>query len=190
MRYEIRLSGSGGQGLILAGLILSEAAGIHRGWNVVQTQSYGPESRGGASRSDIIISDEEIDYPETEMLDVLIAMNQASLDIHIHYLKDSGLLLVDSTLVSQPYREDAVCIPFTQIAKERFNNILVANMIAIGSLAHVLKRYQVNKRLLFTINAIEKAISTHVPQDMLEANLKALHKGIKIFNKSITYSKT
>lgn len=74
MRIEIRLAGSGGQGLITAGVILAEAAGIHEGKYVAQTQSYGPEARGGASRAEVIVSDEPIHYPRAQKLDILLAM--------------------------------------------------------------------------------------------------------------------
>src|SRR5512139_2762594 len=98
-RYEIRLSGSGGQGLILAGVILAEAAGIHDGKYVCQTQSYGPEARGGASKAEVIISDEEIDYPKAMKPDLLLAMNQRSCDTYLFDLKPNGVLVVDSTFV-------------------------------------------------------------------------------------------
>ena len=81
VRKEICLSGSGGQGLILAGIILAEAAGIYDGLEVVQTQSYGPEARGGASRSEVIISEEEIDYPKVIKSDILLALTQKKVTI-------------------------------------------------------------------------------------------------------------
>ncbi len=81
-RYEIRLSGTGGQGLIFAGIILAEAAGIHDGKYVCQTQSYGPEARGGASKAEVVISDREIDYPEAIKPDLLLAMSQKSCDAY------------------------------------------------------------------------------------------------------------
>ena len=74
-RWEIRLSGTGGQGLILAGIILAEAA-IIDGFNAVQSQSYGPEARGGASKAEVIISDEEINYPKIGNAGILLAMSQ------------------------------------------------------------------------------------------------------------------
>ncbi len=98
-RYEIRLAGSGGQGLILAGIILAEAAGVYDGKFVCQTQSYGPEARGGASKAEVVISDAEIDYPKAIQPDVLLAMNQKSLDAFSSDLKPGGLLLVDADLV-------------------------------------------------------------------------------------------
>ena len=89
-RYEIRLSGSGGQGLILAGTILAEAIALHEQKYVVQSQSYGPEARGTASKADVIISDEAIDYPKSINPDVLLAMNQKALDINFLDLKKGG----------------------------------------------------------------------------------------------------
>ena len=100
-RYEIRLSGSGGQGLVLAGIILAEAAGIYEGKNVVQTVSYGPAARGGTSRADVVISDQEIDYPKAMGVDILLAMTQMASDESISDLKPSGVLVVDSQLVGQ-----------------------------------------------------------------------------------------
>ena len=94
-RYEICLSGSGGQGLILAGIILAEAAGVYEGKHVAQSQSYGPEARGGASKAEVIISDGEIDYPMATRLDLLLAMNQKSSDSFYFDLKPEGTLVVD-----------------------------------------------------------------------------------------------
>ena len=100
-RYEIRLAGSGGQGLVLAGVILAEAAGIYDGKFVCQTQSYGPAARGGASKAEVVISDAEIDYPKAIRPDVLLAMNQTSLDKYLADLKPGGVLLVDADLVRE-----------------------------------------------------------------------------------------
>ncbi|MGW8323373.1 MAG: 2-oxoacid:acceptor oxidoreductase family protein, partial [Thermodesulfobacteriota bacterium] len=97
-RYEIRLSGSGGQGLVTAGIILAEAVGRHPDRFVCQSQSYGPEPRGGASKSEVIVSDEEIDYPKAIKPDVLLAMNQSACDTYLFDLKQGGTLIVDATL--------------------------------------------------------------------------------------------
>jgi len=99
-KIEIRLSGTGGQGLILAGVILAEAAAIYDKKNAVQTQSYGPEARGGASKSEVIISDGEILYPKTTRLDYLLALNQESCDRYAKDLKEDGLLLVDKDCIT------------------------------------------------------------------------------------------
>ena len=95
-RYEARLSGSGGQGLILAGKILAEAAAIYENKNATQSQSYGPEARGGASRSEVIIADGDIDFPKATRLDLLLSLTQEACDKYVCDLKDDGLLIVDS----------------------------------------------------------------------------------------------
>ena len=117
-RYEIRLSGSGGQGLILAGIIVAEAAGIHEGKEVVQTQAYGAEARGGFSRSDVVICDEEILYPKASKLDFLLAMSQSAYEENLPSLKKDGILLVDSTYVSEVSGARMYAIPFSKIARK------------------------------------------------------------------------
>ncbi len=89
-RYEIRFSGAGGQGLILAGVIMAEAASIYEGIQAVQSQSYGPEARGGASKSEVIISDGPIDYPKATIVDALLALTQEACDKYSHDLKEGG----------------------------------------------------------------------------------------------------
>src|ERR1035437_4658030 len=98
-RYELRFSGAGGQGLITAGIIMAKAASIYEGKQAVQSQSYGPEARGGASKAEGIISDEAIDYPKVTQCDELLAMTQVACDKYSHDLKEGGVLLVDSDLV-------------------------------------------------------------------------------------------
>ena len=136
MRYEIRLAGSGGQGLILAGIILAEAAGIYDGKFVCQTQSYGPEARGGASKAEVVISDAEIDYPKAIQPDVLLAMNQKSLDAFSSDLKPGGLLLVDADLVKEAPASRVLALPFTRIARE-LGRAMAANIVALGALAQL-----------------------------------------------------
>ena len=170
-RYEIRLSGSGGQGLILMGIILAEAIGIYDGKYVSQTQSYGPEARGGSSKSEVIVSDEEIDYPKAMKLDVLLAMNQKSCDEFYRDLKPEGLLIVDSTFVSQVPTSRAVQIPFTRIAREKLNREVVANIVALGALTQL--------TTVVSPNAIESAVLGRVPKGMEELNREALRAGIK-----------
>ncbi len=170
-RYEIRLSGSGGQGLILAGIILAEAAGIYGGRFVAQTQSYGPEARGGVSRSDVIISDEEIDYPKAIKFDMLMAMNQRSCDQYFSDLKANGILLVDSTFVSEVPLEGAVTIPFTQIAREKVGKEFVANIVSLGALTEFCP--------LLNVEALEKAVLGRVPKGTEALNRTALQAGIE-----------
>ena len=119
-RFEVRLAGAGGQGLILAGLILAEAVAIYDGRNAVQTQSYGPEARGGASKSEVIISDGRIDYPKVMSADVLLAMSQEACDEYFFGLDPDGLLIVDSELVERVPSSRAVEVPITHIAQAGF----------------------------------------------------------------------
>ncbi|NSW85246.1 MAG: 2-oxoacid:acceptor oxidoreductase family protein [Syntrophobacteraceae bacterium] len=170
-RYEIRLSGSGGQGLIVAGIILAEAAGIHDGKYVCQTQSYGPEARGGASKAEVVISEEEIDYPKAIKPDVLLAMNQKACDAYFFDMKPDGMLVVDSTFVKQLPTTRAISIPFTQLSRERFGKEIVANIIALGAL--------VTLTGAVSLNSIEAAVLNRVPPGTEELNRKALTAGIE-----------
>jgi len=170
-RYEVRLSGSGGQGLIIAGIILAEAAGIYDGKFVCQTQSYGPEARGGASKAEVVISDEGIDYPKAIKPDLLLAMNQKSCDVYFFDLKPAGLLIVDSTYVKQLPTTRAVEIPFTQIAREKLGNEMVANVIALGALATLSG--------VVSLKSLEAAVLARVPPGTEELNRKAVEAGIE-----------
>jgi 2-oxoglutarate ferredoxin oxidoreductase subunit gamma len=176
LRYEIRLSGSGGQGLILMGIILAEAIGIYDGRFVAQTQSYGPEARGGSSKSEVIVSDEEIDYPKVMQPDLLLAMNQRSCDEFFPELKPEGLLIVDSTFVTQLPTAKAYQIPFTRIARERFKREVVANIIALGALAQLSP--------IVSPRAIETAVLDRVPRGTEKLNRDALKAGINAAQKA------
>ena len=169
-RYEIRLSGSGGQGLILMGIILAEAIGIYDGKYVAQTQSYGPEARGGSSKSEVVVSDEEIDYPKAMKLDLLLAMNQKSCDEFYPDLKPDGLLIVDSTFVTQLPTPKVFQIPFTRMARETFKKEVVANIIALGALSQLSP--------IVTPKAIESAVLARVPRGTEKLNRDALRAGM------------
>lgn len=169
-RYDIRLSGSGGQGLILMGIILAEAIGIYDGKHVAQTQSYGPEARGGSSKAEIVVSDEEIDYPEALKLDLLLAMNQKSCDDYYMDLKPDGVLIVDSTFVTQVPIQKAYQIPFTGIARETFQREMVANIIALGAISELTS--------IVSVKAIETAVLARVPKGTEQLNRDALKTGI------------
>jgi len=134
-RFELRLSGSGGQGMILAAVIIGEAIGTHDNRNVTQSQSYGPEARGGASKSDVVISANEIFYPKAMGLDLLLAMTQESLDKYYPDLKKGGTLIVDTTLVTEFPTDDYYGLPFTRLAREEVGHIMVANVIALAAIA-------------------------------------------------------
>jgi 2-oxoglutarate ferredoxin oxidoreductase subunit gamma len=171
-RFEIRLAGSGGQGLILAGIILAEAAGIYDGKFVCQTQSYGPEARGGASKADVVISDEEIDYPKSIRPDVLLAMNQKSLDLYLRDLKPDGVLLVDATLVSEiPDHHRVFAIPFTELARDRIGKAMTANIVALAALCQLTGAV--------SLEGLEAAVLAQVPRGTAELNRAALAAGVE-----------
>ncbi len=170
-RYEIRLSGSGGQGIIMAALILAEGAGVHDGKYVSQTQSYGPEARGGKSKAEVVISGKTIDYPKAIQLDLLLAMNQASCDEYFKDLKPDGLLVVDSSLVEQVPTSRSLALPFTWIARKRMGNELVANMVALGSVGYLCPQV--------SLKGLEAALKTRVPAGTEKKNLRAFRAGVK-----------
>lgn len=168
-RIEVRLSGSGGQGIILAGIILAEAAGIHEGRYVSQTQVYGPEARGGAASSDVVVSDEPIDYPKAVRLDLLVAFNQQSYDAYKRLLKEEGILLVDPEMVKGAKGHNLYEVPFSRIAREEAGALQSANMVALGALSSITG--------LVSLEALEQAITLRSPKAFLEKNLKALRAG-------------
>lgn len=168
-QYEIRLAGLGGQGIILAGIILAEAAGIYDGKFVAQTQAYGAAARGGFSRSDVVISDEEIHYPKAQTLDLLLAMSQDAYEDNLKYLKPGGTLIVDSTYVSEIANTTLYAIPFSRIAQEQFSRENVANIIALGALSQICNRV--------SEQALEKAVMKRVPKAHLEMNKQAFEAG-------------
>ncbi|HRS51134.1 MAG TPA: 2-oxoacid:acceptor oxidoreductase family protein [Candidatus Marinimicrobia bacterium] len=172
--YEIRLSGAGGQGLILVGKVLAEAAAIYDGLNATQSQSYGPEARGGASRSEVIISDGDIDYPKAENIDLLLALTQEACDKYIADLKPDGILIVDSQMVTKiPAGQfKVVALPIIQSAVERLGKFVVSNIIALGII------YKLSG--IVSEDAVKNAIRARVPKGTEELNLKAFQTGIEL----------
>jgi len=170
-RFEVRLSGSGGQGLIMAGIILAEAASIYDGKFVCQTQSYGPEARGGSSKAEVVISEEEIDYPKAIKPDLLLAMNQKSCDAYFFDLKPTGTLVVDSTFVKQLPTTRAVALPFTQIARTELGKEMVANIVALGALTKLTG--------IVSLKSLEAAVLKRIPKGTEELNRRALEAGIE-----------
>lgn len=167
-RFEIRLSGSGGQGLMLAGKLLAEAA-VHDGKNAVQTQSYGPEARGGKSKTDVVIAVGEIDYPKATRVDVLLAMSQPACNEYQGSLREGGILIVDSRLVERVDREDAVRIPFTTLAIEECGRQLFANVVALGAVVELTGAVG--------WESLRSAVLARVPKGTEQVNEKALSVG-------------
>lgn len=172
MKIEVRLSGSGGQGIILAGIILAEAAGLYDGKTVVQTQSYGVEARGGASRAEVIISDEEIVFPEVTRPDILLAMNQPSIDKYLSTLKEDGVLIVDSTYVKKvaAIQSKVYRVPLTELG-QKAGGVIVSNIVALGAL--------VGFAGVASEEAMRKAVLFRVPKGTEDLNLRALDMGFQ-----------
>lgn len=170
-RYEIRLSGSGGQGIILAGIILAEAACIFDGREAVQTQSYGPESRGGHSKSEVVISNVEIDYPKVVSPDLLLAMTQDAFDSYCSRIKPGGIVIVDSGFVKRLADVDGrlLALPITAIAKEVTGGVISANIVALGAISAASG--------VVSRESLEKAVVARVPKGTEEKNLAALKAG-------------
>ncbi len=173
-RYEIRLSGEGGQGLVLAGSILAEAIGIYGGKHVTYTQSYGPESRGGSCRSDVVVSDEPVSYPICTRLDLLLALTQKACDTYSKQLKPDGLLILDEGRVPVvPSSGFRVCrLPILQTARVKLAKEVVANMLCVG-IVGLLSGHASKDEL-------QKAVLAKVPRGTQEINRRALEAGLSL----------
>jgi 2-oxoglutarate ferredoxin oxidoreductase subunit gamma len=171
-RYEIRIAGFGGQGVVTVGKIVGAAAALYDNKNAVQTQSYGPESRGGACKSEVVLSDGQIHYPKVRTADVLVALSQPALDIYLKDLKSGGLLIIDPlTVIKEVPRTDVkvVKVPTAEIAM-KVGNKRFQNMVALGSLASLTG--------VISPEAFKKAIQDAVPPKTLSQNLEAFEKGM------------
>jgi 2-oxoglutarate ferredoxin oxidoreductase subunit gamma len=173
-RYEVRLSGEGGQGIVLAGVILAEAAAIYDGKNATQTQVYGPESRGGASKAEVIISDEEIDYPKAMSVNLLLALTQAAADKYGREVRPSGIVILDSAKVATPPEGSFAVhrLPIIETAKEAVGKVMVANIVSLGVIVGLSK--------VVSRTAIERAILARVPKGTEDLNRRALEAGFAL----------
>ena len=175
-RREVRLSGFGGQGIVLAGLILGKAAALHEGRHACMTQSYGPESRGGACTADVIVSDEEIDYPLVTAPDVLVALSREACFKHLPSVRAGGLAIFDADL-AEPGAQTCVRLlplPATRLA-EQLGKKLVANMVALGFLAAATDCLGPQDHL--ARQAMVQAIRSSVPRQFVSLNLQAFDVG-------------
>jgi 2-oxoglutarate ferredoxin oxidoreductase subunit gamma len=168
-RMEIRLAGEGGQGMILAGIILAEAAAIYDNKNATQTQSYGPEARGGASKAEVVIAQGEIDHPEVIIADVLVAMSQEACDKYAGNLKKDGLLIVDQERVGRVPSSRAIKVPITRLAQESSGKSITANVVALGVLVGLTD--------VVSRQAIILAVAARAPKGTEEMNNSALSAG-------------
>ena len=171
-KKEVRLSGSGGQGLLTAGLILSQA-GTMQGLNVTQTQSYGAASRGGSSRSDVIVSSKPIYYPEATKFDSLVALTQEAYDKFYPNLRETGVLIIDTVFVKNYTisSQKMYALPFTQIAMEKLGSSLPTNIIALSFMVRVTG--------IVSEKYLKEAIKAFKPE-YAESNIKAMKLAFKL----------
>ncbi len=166
---QIRFSGVGGQGIVLAGRLLGKAAALFEDKEAVCTQSYGPEARGGASRSDVVISREPVNYPYVTRADVLVAFFQEAYVRFRPDLRPDGLLIVEEDLVQLGNDDLALKVPATRMAEE-LGSRLVANVVMLGA---VIGRTGIVGR-----EAMERAIRDSVKAQVVDIDLRALDAGI------------
>lgn len=166
---EIRLSGSGGQGVITAAIILAEAA-IMEKKEAVQSQSYGPEARGGASKAEVIISDKFIYHPKVVNPGIVLALTQQAANNYVSDLKEGGVLIIDEDLVPEPPTGIKVIkVPITRLAVEKLGKELFTNIVALGILVKVTG--------VVSFETIQKAVAKRVPPATIEKNMEALRIG-------------
>jgi 2-oxoglutarate ferredoxin oxidoreductase subunit gamma len=172
VRHEIRFSGFGGQGVILAAVILGRAAVLYDGKHAVQTQVYGPEARGGASMSAVIIDDEPILYPEVSVPDIYVIMSQEGFERYGAKAPKEAVMLIDSDMVEGRPGCTFHEIPATSEARNNLGKVIVANIIMLGAL--------VAATGIVSEGAIEKAVLDSVPKGTEKLNLSALKRGMEL----------
>jgi 2-oxoglutarate ferredoxin oxidoreductase subunit gamma len=169
-RHEVRFSGAGGQGIILAATLLADAA-VATGREVVATQNYGPEARGGASKAEVIVSDDEIDFPEVTAPVITVCLSQEAFDAYAGLTVPGGLVVYDERLVrpsTLPERR-VVGLPFTEVAESELGKAIAANMVMLGAVSHLSG--------LVDFDALADALRRRLPARIVELNLKALQLG-------------
>ena len=169
-RFEIRIAGFGGQGVVTIGKVLGSAFTIYEGLNSVNTRSYGPESRGGACRSEVVVSQGEIHYPSVRKADILVALSQPALDKYLRDLKEDGVLLIDPNSVKDAPK-DLVCyeVPAVEIAHS-VGNVKYQNSVVLGALAALL-------RSMIKKESLKSTVSESVPPKTIEKNIEAFEAG-------------
>ena len=170
MRTEFRLSGSGGQGILLAGIVLAEAA-ILEDLNVAQTQSYGPEARGGSSKAEVVISDTDIDYPKNTDPDYLLVLTAESYKAYGPEM-GKGVIIVDSSVTLDPaIKAKTYSVPILETTK-KIGRAIVTNIVALGVLCGISG--------IVKEQSLEKAVLDRVPMGTEDLNVSALKAGFEL----------
>ncbi len=171
MKKEIRICGFGGQGVILAGFIIGKAASVFMDYNAVQSQSYGPEARGGAARSEVIVSDEKIGYPRPQSVDLFVAMSQESFDTYRTDIRKDTVIVIDPDLVPKHNIGRPVYKVHAQKIAEELGNKIVTNIVIVGASTSIFG--------LLDSEAVRKAVLDSVPSRFKDLNEKAFEKGLE-----------
>ena len=182
-RYEIRIAGSGGQGVILAAVIVGEALALYEeGLNVVQTQAYGPEARGGASKAEVVVSRGKIDYPKVTNPNLQVILTQKACDEYVHDALPNSIVIVDDFFVTEPPKINAnvYSLPIVRTAREEMGREIVTNMVALGTIARVLEKWQRARP-----EAVRRAILDRVPKGTEELNTKAFELGYALMKEKL-----
>jgi 2-oxoglutarate ferredoxin oxidoreductase subunit gamma len=173
-RTEVRITGFGGQGVILAGIVLGHAVAVHEGKKAVQTQSYGAETRGGAAKAEVVVSDQKIDYPKVISADITITMSQESFDRYGPSTIPGSALFVDADLVTSESRSSGGTIyrvPATKIAADEFKKTLAANMVMLGATAALTK--------IVRLESLKMSVREVAPKASRDLNTRALERGFE-----------
>ena len=173
-RCRIVFSGSGGQGVITAAIILAEAAVIHEGLNAVQSQAYGPEARGGATRSDIIIADTPIRFPKVIQPNILVCLTQEAYAKFYPIIRPGGLLITDPRFVTVQRKVDARQkeLPMFETVMEQIGKPIVFNICMLGAIVGITD--------LVKPKSVAKVLESRIPKGFLEMNRKALQLGLEM----------
>ena len=177
MKKEIRICGFGGQGVILSGFIIGKAASVFMDYNAVQSQSYGPEARGGAARSEIIVSDEKIGYPRPIGVDLLVAMSQESFDSYRSDVDKNTKIVVDPDLVKKHDIGQPVYKIYAQQIAESLGNKIVTNIVMVGASMTIFG--------LLDLDAVKQSVLDSVPKRFIDLNEKAFNKGVESGNNAL-----
>lgn len=172
MRTEIRFAGFGGQGIIRSGLIVAMAACLYGDKNAVQTQSYGPESRGGSCRSEVVIADEAVDFPKVDKPDVVIIMSQEAYHKHVNTAKEGAIILIDPDMVTDrddPPKAKVYDVPATKIAED-LGKTIVANVVMLGAMVVLTN--------IVTPDAMKQAVLRNIPTGTEKLNTAAFERGL------------
>jgi 2-oxoglutarate ferredoxin oxidoreductase subunit gamma len=170
MRKEIRLAGFGGQGIGLAGLMLGKAISLYDGLETVMTQAYGPEARGGASSTNLVVADRPIDYPFIQEADILVTLSQEAYTRFRAEAKPEAIVIIDEDLVQPSPQDTCLKVPATKLAEDLGRRI-VANVVMLGFLTAATG--------LVKRESIEDAIKSSVRANVIELNMKAFAAGFE-----------